>query len=56
MKYFFVVDTKGKRHIVVGKELSDVERIVKDSKLKVDYAYELEPNTFKDEGFLFSDN
>ncbi len=55
MKYFFVMDTKGKIHIVVAKELSDVERIVKDSKLKVDCVYELEPNTFKDEGFLFSD-
>jgi len=55
MKYFFVMDTKGKRHIVVAQELSNVSEIVKDSKLEVDYAYELEPDTFKDQGFLFSD-
>jgi len=55
MKYFFINDTKNKRHIVVANELSDVERIAKDSKIKVDNFYELEPDTFKDEGFLFSD-
>lgn len=55
MKYFFVVDTKGKRHIVIAQEFSNVAEIVKDSKLEVDYSYELEPDTFKNQGFLISD-
>ena len=55
MKYFFVLDTNHKRHIVIAKELSDVEVITKDSNLKIDYAYELVADTFTSQGFLISD-
>jgi len=55
VKYFFVVDTKGKRHIVTANDTSEAKKVVANSNIKIDYMYELTEETFKDAGFLFSD-
>ncbi len=57
MKYFFISDSNGNRHIIVAKSL---ERAIKiwnddDPTLKICDIYELEKDTFDEEGFLISD-
>lgn len=57
MKYFFVSDTNSNRHIIVAKNLERAIEIWNndDPTLKIEDIYELEPNTFDEEGFLISD-
>jgi len=55
MKYYFVEATKNKRHILVAENVEHLKNILDNAKQKYISYYELEPNTFKDGGFLISD-
>ena len=55
MKYFFLSDLKGKRHIIIAEDLFSAKAIATTAKLEIADAYELEADTFNTEGFLISD-
>ncbi|WP_315066525.1 hypothetical protein [uncultured Clostridium sp.] len=55
MKYYFVNDINGKRHIVVANSTDELSYVLKKAKVVPSTYYELEENTFDTAGFLISD-
>jgi hypothetical protein len=55
MKYYFVLDNLGKRHIVVVENEEELKDLLKDADLVSDNFYELKSDTFECHGFLISD-
>lgn len=55
MKYFFLNDSKGKRHIIVANSQESAVEIAQKSGLSIEDAYELLSDTFTTPGFLISD-
>jgi ribosomal protein L24 len=54
-KYFFILDAKGKRHIVVAQDEVQAKVIIEGVGVETVDLYELQPNTFKKAGFLISE-
>lgn len=54
MKYYFVTDIKGMQHIIVAENEANARAIAEKSKRKIDCLYELNENTFTDEGYLMT--
>lgn len=55
MKYYFVKDTKDKRHIVIAKDEEDLKKVLENANVASACFYELKENTFDNSGFLISD-
>jgi len=55
MKYFFALDTKKKRHIIVANDLNEANKVISGSGLKKECLYELTVDRFDVAGFLISD-
>jgi len=55
MKYYFVSDSNGKRHIVIAINEHDAKKVLENANLKIDDFYELTSDTFNQPGFLISD-
>jgi hypothetical protein len=55
MKYYFVLDSLNKRHIIVAENEENLMSIVIDDKMTVVEFYELTPDKFTTSGFLISD-
>lgn len=55
MNYYFVNDSKNKRHIIVAENEENLKEILRNSNVVSDNSYELEPDTFNEVGFLISD-
>jgi hypothetical protein len=51
MKYFFVMDKKKKRHVIIASDEKEAKSFVKN----LNYIYELKEDTFNSPGFLISD-
>lgn len=56
MKYYFVKEITGDRHIVVAKNEEDLKAVLKNADVVSTNFYELKEDTFKKSGFLISDN
>ena len=54
MKHFFLADTKNSLHIITAKSEESARSIAANSKLEIQYVYELTADTFRDEGFLMT--
>lgn len=54
MKYYFVSDSKNKTYLIAAINSENAHRIAKRSKIKVVDLYELQPDTFDNEGFLIT--
>ncbi|CDX00742.1 Hypothetical protein DPCES_0855 [Desulfitobacterium hafniense] len=55
MKYFFFLDTYGKRHIIVAPDIEVAQVVAERGGLQKEDLYELQADTFKVSGFLISD-
>jgi hypothetical protein len=53
-KHFFLADTKNSLHIIIAKSEESARSIAANSKLEIQYVYELTADTFRDEGFLMT--
>jgi len=55
MRYYYLRDDKDDVSVLVASSLENAQRIAEHSGLMIVDLYELEPKTFKDEGFLLTD-
>ena len=55
MKLFFLVDSKGKRHIIVANDQSEAVTIATNAEVSIRDIYEIKPDTYDKPGFLISD-
>ncbi|WP_213996164.1 MULTISPECIES: hypothetical protein [Tepidanaerobacter] len=55
MKYFFMVDSKDNGHLLVAADKQEATNIIENAGLEIADLYELEPDTFKQPGFLISE-
>ena len=55
MKYYFVKDINGKRHIVVANSAIGLAEVLKKAEIVAANFYELKEDTFDTIGFLISD-
>lgn len=55
MKYFFALDTKQKRHIIVAEDSERADIVIKSAGMEREELYQLMEDTFDIEGFLISD-
>lgn len=56
MKYYFVQEATGERHIVVARNEEDLHDVLKNADVAAEIFYELKEDTFENSGFLISDN
>lgn len=55
MKYFFVLDKSGKRHIVVAENIDNAVEVAEKAEIERVDIYELKEGTFREQGILISD-
>lgn len=55
MKYYFVKQTTGERHVVLAEDEENLKSVLEKAKVEPNFYYELKENTFESYGFLISD-